>query len=285
MQPPQQGAAPAGSGSTVALWITLVVSVAMIIGLGSWLLFFRDPAPQTTTEPAVPVTTAATTPDPEPSTAGPTTPDPEPTTPEPEPSTPGPEPTATQATDAPATPVSVGEVLTPMECEGTADDGVGEEDGDGRYVSAQGLGFPAIPGFTAAPIQYPWVWGSNSQYKDYGNDWMATATVGNLEADDGFGEHDTAAVRLVQCMLSSQFYGDHLLEATVFAIDSQPENSVTWLDVDVDVTDVEGVDRDWVTVVTAEREGVLHVGVAVVPDSSREDYELVQEAFADLVFS
>lgn len=282
---PQQGPAPAGGGSTVALWITLAVSLSMIIGLGSWLLFFRDPAPPTTTEPTVPATTAATTPAPEPSTAEPTTPDPEPTTPEPEPSTPGPDPTATETTDVPATPVSVGDVLTPMECEGTADDGVGEENADGRYQSAAGLSFPAVPGFTAYPIQYPWVWGANSQYKDYDNSWMASVTVGNLEAADGFGEHDSAAVRLVQCLISSQFYGDHLLGATVFAVDSQPENSVTWLDVDVDVTGVEGVARDWLTVVTAERAGVLHVGIAVVPDSSREDYELVQEAFADLVFS
>lgn len=276
-QPPQ---APRG-GSTLALWITLAVSVALIIGLGTWLLFFRDAAPQTTpgTAPSVTATTQQdTTPEPAATTA-----EPDPTTPAPEttdPTTPEPEPT-----DEAVTTVAEGDTLTPLECEGTADDARGEENAEGRIESSFGLSFPAVPGFTAQPIQYPWVWGSNSQFKDYGNDWMASVTVGTLDAADGFEGHEQGAVRLAQCMLSSEFYGDHLAGATVFAFDSQAENAVTWLDVDVDVTGVEGVGRDWVTVVTAERDGELHVGIAVVPDSSEEDYDLVQEAFADLVFS
>ncbi|GAB3817652.1 hypothetical protein GCM10028820_18970 [Tessaracoccus terricola] len=286
----QQGQSPAdggnAGGSTVALWITLAVSVALIIGLGSWLLFFRDAAPETTTSPTPTVTEASTpaadptTPEPDPTTAAP-----DPTTPEPEPTTAAPETTAADPTDEPATTVVAGDALQPMQCEGTATDARGEANPDGRFESALGLSFPGVEGFTAQAIQYPWVWGSNSQFKDYGNSWMATLTVGNLKAADGFLDHEQAAVRLAQCMLSSQFYGEHFLQATVFAIDSQPDNSVTWLDVDVDVTGVEGVGRDWVTILTAERAGEIHVGIAVVPDSSEEDYELVQEAFADLRFS
>lgn len=274
--------APRG-GSALALWLTLAVSLALIIGLGSWLLFFRDADPGTTTSPtpsitetaADPTTSEATTPAPDP-----TTPAPEPTTPEPDPSTP-----ATQPTDDPATTVIKGDPLTPLQCEGTADDARGEANAQDRYESTLGLSFPAIAGFTGRPIQYPWVWGANSQFKDYGNGWMATATVGHLRLEDGFSSHEQAAVRLAQCMLSSEFYGDHFVAATVFAVESQADNAVTWLDIDVDVAGVEGVNRDWVTIVTAERGDELHVGITVVPDSSEADYDLVQDAFADLLFS
>ncbi|MCC2593481.1 DUF2510 domain-containing protein [Tessaracoccus sp. OS52] len=246
MQGESPTSGPPHDRSNLGLWIALAVSVALIIGLGTWLLFFRDGTTSTT-----PDTTPAASPSPSPS-----------------------EPAVTE-----------GDVLAPLDCVGNAVDATGEPNAGGRYESAAGLSFPAVPGFQPNDVQYPWVHGSNSQVKYYDNQWMASVTVGHLEESEGFAGHEAAAVRFARCLIGSVFYGDALSQATVLAIESQPQNEVTWLDVDIDVTGIEDVTQDWLTVVTAERDGVLHIAVAVVPDSAESDYDLVDAALQDLSFA
>ena len=259
-QPP---AKPKGNGP---LWIALGVAVALILGIGTWLLFFR-PSNNVAVPPAsTPATTQQATQE---------------TTPAETTTVPSDTPTDQASTPAPGIP-SPGDALQPLtDCPGSAADAKGELGADGRITAAGGLSMPQVSGFTPGPLQFPWIHGSNSQYKQYTDpNWVAAMQVGNLETSEGFTDHATAGVRLAQCFLGTTDYG--YPSATVYAYDSNPTDKVTYVDVDFDVPGDGPITKDRMTFGTFEIGGKLHVIVTMVPNSDPDTYDAVQKSLNDL---
>lgn len=270
-QPPGAGPTPPRRSNT-GLWVALGVALVAIAGVLVWLLFLRG-GPQATPLP-VPTTTAAVTPTAPPTTAATTEPAP-PTEPE--------TPIATDPTADTPGRVAVGDVLAPMQCEGTASDGMGQQGEDGRFTSRGGMSVPALPGFQAQPVEFPWIHGANTQEKPYDDSgWSALLTVGELDAADGFTGHTESAIRLTRCILGSELYGNFLGEATVTAFDDVPDQGLTWLETDVTLKDIEGITRDHLTIGTVQIGEVLHVVLAVVPDIDPEAAAAIQSALNEV---
>lgn len=261
--------------------IALVVSllVAVLLGAGAAVFFALR---ETTATPAPSPTVSATveTPSPHPTTAEPTpTPESEPTTPEPEPSTPEPSPSGSLSTH-----VSVGDVLVPVPCENTVTDPIGTVGADGYVTSGGGFRFQAIPEWQARPVLYPGVHQSNSQLVEViPNQWMASMTVGVLNAADGFSQEktDVAAVQLIECMMSHQLFGDPPIDAEVIFAQFN-DDGVFFLDVEVEISGVDGISKDVIEIVTARNNGLMHVALLVVPEDFPEVIAQGQNAVRNL---
>ncbi|MEO7586948.1 MAG: DUF2510 domain-containing protein [Arachnia sp.] len=272
MPPP----APDGRGN-LWLWVAFGVVLAMIIGLGSWLLFFRqDPSSTPSPTPASTTTQAVE----------PTDPSVEPTTPEPT-VDPSEEPTTDPSAAPPSMgpPPEAGALIDPVaNCPATATDAIGVLDGDGRYTSGGGFSVAAAEGFSPAPVQYPWIHQSNSQTKIYDGNWMAAVTVGTLRAEDGFAETAPSAIAMVACMLGSDFYEGHASQATVVQSARAPDGDAVAMSVEVGVEGVSGISSDLVYVMTVFEGGALHVLVATVPNDDSDGITAVGDAVKDVRF-
>lgn len=260
--PPPQ---PTG-GRNLVLWVVFGVVVAMILGVGTWLVF-RNVAPPT--PPSTPA----------PSVAQPSDPGNEPSVGDPSP--------PPESASPPEEPVALPQPGTTIEalagCPATASDAVGEADAQGRYTSAAGLSMPAADGFVALPVPIPWLHGSNSQAKQYPeSSWMSSFTVGEARAEDGFTDTTTTAVAMVACMLGSDFYSSVSPAATVTGSARAPEGDGVKLTVDVAVTGVADVAVDAVYVLVVKDVGVMHVLIATVPDTDPAAAEALDVVNADL---
>lgn len=260
----QPQAKPKGNGP---LWIALGVAVVLILAIGSWLLFFRPSNNVAVPPVTTPATTQATTE--------------ETTTPVETTTAPSDTPTGQASTPTAGIP-NPGDALQPLtDCPGSAADAKGELGADGRITAASGMSMPQVSGFTPGPLQFPWIHGSNSQYKQYTDtNWVAAMQVGSLEASESFTDHATAGVRLAQCFLGNADYG--YPSATVVAYDSNPADKVTYVDVDFDVPGGGPITKDRMTFGTFEIGGKLHVIVTMVPDNDPTTYDAVQKALNDL---
>lgn len=282
---PQVGGTPPAKPNHLALWIALGVSIALIIGVGTWLLLRPKHDHQTTPQPT-PTTSAPASPTasdtPEASTPAETTPaetTPAETTPAettPAESTPGTTPSLEPTT------IQVGDVIKPATCTGHASDAIGKVGSDNRVTSGAGLSFPTITGWEPAPVQYPWIYQSNSQRVIAGPNWMAALTVGTLNADDGFTDIEQSALRVVECMLGSDFYGAQAKQTKVTYVELQSADENYWLDAEVEVTGVEGITADSVLVGVAKRGSVLHVVVGTAPVDTKSAHDALLAAFDDL---
>lgn len=245
-------APPAGGGrNNLWLWVALSVVVAMILGVGTWLVV-RNPG----TTVATPSASASVVP---------------PSDPSPEPSMPSTDPTPPPSASPAAPPAELpqpGAIIDPITgCPATATDAVGQQNAEGRYASAGGFSMPAADGFVATPVQFPWLHGSNSQTKVYENNWMASFTVGEARAEDGFTETGATAVAMVACMLGSEFYASSNPAATVTGSVRAADVDGVKLTVDVAVSGSADVTTDAVHVLVVKDLGVMHVLIATVPDT------------------
>ncbi len=260
---------PAGGRRNMWLWVVFGVLVAMILGVGAWLVF-RD------------VDIPADRPNPTQSVTPPNDPTPGLTTPGTEPGEDSAPPDSTPPEQGVALPPS-GTVIEPVTgCPATASDAVGTQREDGRYVSGAGLSMPAADGFVAAPVQYPWVHQSNSQVKQYDNNWMSSITVGTVRAEDGFTETGETALAMAACMLGSEFYVSSDPTATVTGTARAPQTDGVQLSLDVAVPGAEGVTTDILYIMTIKDLGVMHVVIATVPDTDPEAAEALVAVFAGM---
>lgn len=276
-EPPSKGNLP--------LWIALGVAVALIIGIVIYLFATSGSTPQTTPSPTPTASATAADPTPEPTpevSDEPTTePTPEPTEEVTEDPIPDPSPEVTD----PGTAVVLqpGDALEPLACEGSSTDAVSVRGDDGRFISEGGLSFEALEGFEDQPVQYAWIHGSNSQTKFYPeSSWMAPITVGMLLPEEGFTGHADAAVRQVQCLIGSPAFASYFESAVVEFMEVNEADGITILDVTVNVTGVNGVAYDDVLSTVVERDGIIHVALAIVPDSDPEAYDLMWAALDTL---
>lgn len=270
------------------IWVALAIVVVVALGAGL-AFYFSDgwsaATPSASPTPAV-TTAAPRTPSPEPST-----PEPEPSTPAPEPSTPAPEP----STPEPSTPapdphtsdhVVVGDILPGEVCQIEVTDAIGEVDGDGYVTSGAGLRFEAIPGWETMALSYLGIHQSNSQMVSViPGVWMGSVTVGVLEESAGFSadEADLAALRLINCIVGADIFGDDPGDAEVTFAEFNDEG-VFFLDVQIDINGIEGVNYDILEVVTVPYEGQMHVALAVIPDTDGEVIDQAQAAIRNLTW-
>lgn len=261
---------PPSSKSRGALIAVVVLVLVVLLGVGA-AVFFSLREPVAVPSPSPTVSAAVETPSPEPTTEPePTTAEPEPTTPEPEPSTPEPEPSTPEPSPSTSVSshVSVGDVLVPEPCENTVTDPIGTVGADGYITSGGGFRFQAIPEWQARPVLYPGIHQSNSQLVEViPNQWMASMTVGVLIEEDGFSQEETdvAAVQLIECMMSHQLFGDPPIDAEVIFAQFN-EDGVFFLDVEVEISGVDGISKDIIEIVTAQNNGQMHVAILVVPE-------------------
>ncbi len=254
------GPQASGGRAHVVLWVAFGVVIVLILAVLGYLLFPPGgPAPQpSATRPAE-------------TTPAPSAPAPDPTSMPPESST------------APLELPPQGAVIEPLtNCPATATDAVGTQREDGRYASGAGLSMPAADGFIAAPVQYPWVHQSNSQVKEYDNNWMSSITVGTVRAEDGFTETGETALAMAACLLGSEFYVSSNPTATVTGTARAPQTDGVQLSLDVAVPGAEGVTTDVLYIMTIKDLGVMHVVIATVPDTDPGAAEALVAVFAGM---
>lgn len=273
---------PAADRNHLWGWVALAVVIALIIGLGTWLLFFRG---------------SPVTPTPSPTITSPADPTPDPTIVDPAPSQePTDDPTGqpsvvvadpSQGVDPPAAlPVEPGALIQPLtDCPATASDAIGEQGPGGRYTSGAGLSMPAADGYTASPVQYPWVHQSNSQIKKYGTSWMSAVTVGTVRQEDGFTETGATAVAMVACMLGSDFYAGAEPVGSVGTIERAPDQDVVAMTVNVLVQGQPDITNELVYVMTVNTGGVMHVVIATVPTNDEAGTAAVGDVVRDVRLS
>lgn len=253
---------PASSGPTNQwLWVAIALVVAMIIGVASWLLFFRDST-------ATPPTPSVTEP------LDPSTPDTEPSA----------EPSESEAlsTDQPELPPQ-SSIIEPVQgCPGTASDAMGEPDPDGRFTSGAGLSMPAADGFVPASLQFPWVHESNTQGKQYDDDQLAFITVGTVRAEAGYVDTNATAIAMAACVLGSGVYDTMEVTGTVARSEQIPEQDQAQIVLGVDVLGADGRSAQILYVLALKDADVMHVLVGSVPDADLEAAEAMAAATKDL---
>ncbi|MGV8845734.1 DUF2510 domain-containing protein [Tessaracoccus sp.] len=249
-----------GGRSHVLLWVAFGMVVVLILAvLGYLLLPPGDPVLRPSTTQTAEATPDATVPAPDPTSMSP------------------------ESSTAPLELPPQGAVIEPLtNCPATATDAVGTQGADGRYASGAGLSMPAADGFVAGRVQYPWVHQSNSQVKQYDNNWMSSITVGTVRAEDGFTETGETAVAMAACMLGSQFYVSSDPTATVTGTARAPQGDGVQLSLDVAVPGAEGVTTDVLYIMTIKDLGVMHVVIATVPDTDPGAAEALVAVFAGM---
>ena len=277
--PTHPGGSPPGPGRrNLLVWVAFGLVVAMILGVGTWLVIRRVTPPAT----PLPTPSVAQPSDPVPDPSPPSATDSPPATESPPVTDPPPPPSPSPPT-APVELPPPGTMIEPLAaCPATASDAVGEQNAEGRYSSAAGLSMPAADGFVASAVQFPWLHGSNSQIKEYDYSWMASFTVGEARAEDGFTETIPTAVAMVACLVGSDFYASADPSATVSGSARAPEGDGVKLTVDVAVPGATDVTTDAVHVLVVKDLDVMHVLVATVPDTDPAAMEALDAIYADL---
>lgn len=275
--PPGPPPPTAGGTKNVWVWVALVLVVGIIVGVGSWLLFFRDstatPPTPSVTEPVDPSTPSETAP----SETAPV----DPTTPASEPSA---EPSVSKSstTDQPELPPE-GAIIEPVAgCPGTAADAVGEPDADGRFTSGAGLSMPAAEGFVPASLQFPWIHESNTQGKPNEDDYPGFITVGTVRAEDGYVDANATAIAMAACVMGSGFYESTSITGTVARTEQIADQDEAQMVLGVDIVGPNGPSTQILYVMALNEADVMHVLVGSVPDADIEAAEAMAAATKDL---
>lgn len=275
--PPGSSRSPSSGAAKGWVWVALAIVAAMIIGVGSWLLFFRDstatPPPPAATEPVAPSTPSETTP----SETDPV----EATTPAAEPNA---EPSRSElsSTDQPELPPK-GSIIEPVPgCPGTASDAMGDPDADGRFSSGAGFSMPAADGFVPASLQFPWIYESNTQGKPYDDDQLAFITVGTVDAEAGYVDTNATAIAMAACVMGSGVYDSATVTGTVARSEQIPEQDQAQIVLGVDIQGSDGPSLQILYVMALKDADVMHVLVGSVPDADLEAAEALAAATNDL---
>lgn len=259
--PPGYRAPVAKGGTSPWLWVVLALALALIVGMASWLLFFRQaPAP---------------TPQPTPNVA---------------PSAEQSIPDSGSSEDPPASSIppadrlelpAVGAQIEPVAgCPGTAADAIGQPDPDGRITSAAELSIPAAPGFLPASIQFPWVHGSNTQARPYADGQLAFMTVGTVLAEAGYVETTATAMATAACLMGSGVYESETVTGTILRAQRGEDHDEVQLLMDVDLVGPGGPTKQFLYVMALKDADVMHVLISTVPrddPEARDAMELTSE--------
>ncbi|PIE21561.1 MAG: hypothetical protein CSA64_01500 [Arachnia propionica] len=187
--------------------------------------------------------------------------------------------------------VQIGNVLRGVSCAINDSEAIGELDEDGRLRSKAGLSIPKVDGFSPIPFLPPVLRDTNSLDRQYefpdGAIWYASATVGTLDksADDTYTA-ETAAVRVVECLLGSEGPYAKGSTATVKDVRNYPVEKVFRMDLLATLPGM-SVPEEHIQIVTAVRtvdnEQVVHVALATSPASDPASYQALSKALNDLM--
>ncbi|RRD03509.1 DUF2510 domain-containing protein [Arachnia propionica] len=247
------------------VWLAVTVAFVLALSAGWWVLLGRHsttaPAPHPPGTPTGITTTAA-----------------------PAPST-GSLPPGVDASLAADATVEIGDVLEEeRSCPLTSPSARGELDGDGMLAAA-GVRMPLPDGFEARMVPYGFMHESNSATKQYESRWMSSVTLGSLRVEEGFVSPGQSVIRVARCILGDRALYPKGTTGTVISLDGVSGTAGTWLQLEVPVTGVEGVDHDDLAIGTIILDDRMVVVVVVAAGHDPDAATAMWSAINQLEFS
>ena len=162
---------------------------------------------------------------------------------------------------------------------------------DGRLTSQAepGLSIPEINGFTTTGKEgatEKYIYQGNTIAKSYAefqagiNIPASTVTLGTLKADEGFTEALHSAVLVTSYLAAGR-------STRIEDIRYMPEANAAWLSVEIDLPPGQfpGLKKNYASVFTCLRDGVMHVALLDLLDVTKQDaesYDAIWTAFMDM---